>query len=156
MAKKTKKASEVSKFGGAEFIGSVKDENVTAFRSEMTGEIYEHKNTNYDVQSVEAQSDIKLEDDIGQGQAAIIRCFEFGINTEAFKQYTPTKQELFNSHYKGLEMALWRDGLKVIPEVAPRITLNEEKGTYSIFIGAVPQRGSALYETPQTLAQLTK
>lgn len=156
MAKKTKKASEVSKFGGAEFIGSVKDENVTAFRSEMTGEIYEHKNTNYDVQSVEAQSDIKLEDDIGQGQAAIIRCFEFGINTEAFKQYTPTKQELFNSHYKGIEMALWRDGLKVIPEVAPRITLNEEKGTYSIFIGAVPQRGSALYETPQTLAQLTK
>ena len=156
MAKKVKKASEVSKFGGAESIGSVKDENVTAFRSEMTGEIYEHKNTNYDVQSVEAQSNTKLEDDIGQGQAAIIRCFEFGINTEAFKQYTPTKQELFNSHYKGIEMALWRDGLKVIQDVAPRITLNEEKGTYSIFIGAVPQRGSALYETPQTLAQLTK
>ena len=156
MAKKAQRTGEVQKFGGTTSLGNVKDANTTAFHSEMSGETYEHKNTNYDVQSVEAQSNTKLEDDIGQGQAAIIRCFEFGINTEAFKQYTPTKQELFNSHYKGIEMALWRDGLKVIPAVAPRITINDEKGTYSIFIGAVPQRGSALYETPQTLSQLTK
>lgn len=154
MAKKANRTSEVQKFGGTESLGNVKDDGVTEFRSEMSGNTYEHKGTEYDVQSVEAQSTIKLEEDIGQGQAAVIRCFEFGINKEAFRQYTPTKQELFNSHYKGIELALWKDGLAVIPEVSPRVVFNEEKDTYSIFVGALPQRGHNLNETPQTLTDL--
>lgn len=132
-----KKVAEVQKFGGTEELGNV----------QMHG-------YNHDVQSLEAQSKTKLEDDQGHGDAAIIRRFTFGINPESFKQYQPTKQELFNSHYKGIEIALWRDGLKVIPEVHPRIVINQEKMNYEIFVGAKPMRGHILRERPQTLTEI--
>jgi len=134
---RVKKSVDVQKFGGSEEIGNVK----------MHG--YDH-----DVQSLEAQSKTKLEDDTGHGNAAIIRCFQFGINPEAFKQYQPTKQELFNSHYKGIEVALWRDGMKVIPDVNPRIVVDEKNMNYKIFVGATPMKGHILTQRPQTLSEI--
>lgn len=106
-----------------------------------------------DVQQVEAASKTHLEDDEGGGGAAVIRMFEFGMNPQAFGDHQPTRQELFNSHYKGIELALWRDGLTVIPEVNPRIVIDNDKQTYKIFVGAQPSRGHLLYEQPRTLAQ---
>lgn len=128
---------EVRKFGGIEEVAQVK----------MNGH-------DHDVQSVEAQSTTKLEDDMGYGNAAIIRCFKFGINPTVFQQYPPTKQELFNSHYKGIEIALWRDGLKVIPDVNPRIVVDQKSMSYQIFVGAHPMKGHLLREQPKTLSQL--
>lgn len=135
MAKRAK-SIEVSKFGGTEKIADVKLEH------------------DYEVSSMEAESETKLEHDEGHGAAIVIRCFKFGINPDAFRQYSPTKQELFNSHMKGIETALWRDGLKVFPDVEPRIVVNQEAGTYEIFVGAHPMKGQTLYQTPQTLSQI--
>ncbi len=138
MAKK-KKPIEVQKFGGVDSLGT----------TQMDG--YGH-----DVQSIETQSKTHLEDDLGTGNPAIIRCFEFGINPQAFKEHPPTKQDLFNYHHKGIEVALWRDGMKVIPEVNPRVVVNEQKMTYQIFVGAKPMKGHILQEHQQTktLAQI--
>jgi hypothetical protein len=110
----------------------------------------------YEAQQVEAASKTHLEDDKGEGVAAVLRCFKFGMNPAAFSQYTPTKQELFNSHYKGIELALWKDGLKVVPDINPRITVDSQKMSYEIWVTARPSRGNMLsYDmTPKTLTQI--
>ena len=153
MAKK-QKVKEVAKFGGVDDMGSIREEgNLTPFHSEMSGQDYVHNTVSHDLKSIEVKSDTTLESDQGGGGAAIIRMFEFGINPLAFKEYQPTKQELFNSHYKGIEMALWKDGMKVIPEVHPRIVVLEKEGKYRIFVGAQPMKGHFLKEQPRTLAE---
>lgn len=132
-----RKSKNVNKFGGTDHLGQTK----------MDG--FDHS-----VDSVEAQSTTRLEDDIGSGDAAIIRMFEFAMNPEVFKQVPPTKQELFNAHHKGIEMALYRDGLKILDGVNPRLVVNEAKGRYQIFVGAKPRKGYLLQEKPQTLTQI--
>lgn len=107
-------------------------------------------------QTLETESQTHLEDDEGTGDAAIIRMFEFKVNPESFKQFTPTEQELFNSHYKGIEAILWRDGMSVLPEVNPRVTFSKNKKKYRIFIGAKPAKGHLLMEKPKTLSQIAK
>lgn len=144
MAKRLKKL-DVQKFGGVDELGNVAAENTI----NPVGD-----DVNYDVRSLEVKSDTKLEEDEGTGGAAIVRMFEFGMNPEAFKQYQPTKQELFNSHYKGIELALWKDGLKVMPEVNPRIVVDEKAMRYQIFVGAQPMRGHILREQPKKLSEL--
>lgn len=153
MAKRANKTVEVQKFGGVESMGTVRDESFTKFTSGMTGKESYHNQTNYGLESIETQSETHLEDDTGEGGAAIVRMFEFGMNPQAFSEYKPTKQELFNSHYKGIELALWKDGMKVIPEVHPKIVMDEKSSKYMIFVGAQPMRGHMLTERPKTLAE---
>lgn len=105
-------------------------------------------------QNLSTESETHLEDDQGTGDVAIIRMFEFKINPESFRQFKPTQQELFNSHYKGIETLLWRDGMKVMPEVNPRVTLSKNKKKYRIFVGAKPMKGHILRETPKTLSEI--
>lgn len=131
------KPIEVQKFGGTDQLGVVK----------VNG--YKH-----DVASIEEQSTTSLQSDIGVGQVAVIRCFTFKANPEAFNANPPSKQELFNYHSKGIEMALWRDGLTVMPSVEPRLVFDDDKGTYSFFIGALPAKGHILQDTPLTLHEL--
>ena len=69
------------------------------------------KDVHWQGKELQTESDVHLEDDEGYGNATIIRCFTFGANPEAFAQHKPTKQELFNSHLKGIEVMLWKDGL---------------------------------------------
>ena len=107
-----------------------------------------------DISKVETQSETHLEDDVGYGDAAIVRMFEFAVNPEAFQQYTPTRQELFNYHYKQIEIALWGDGLKVMPDVNPTINMSKDKTKYRIFVGAKPMKGHILTERPRTLSQI--
>ena len=153
MARRIKELS-VQKFGGVDDHGSLREEGIQQFESGMTGEKSLHANVNYDVKSIETESQTKLEHDEGYGNAVIIRAFEFGVNPEAFKQHKPTKQELFNSHYRGIEVALWKDGMKVMPDVNPRITLAPEGNKYTIFVGAMPAKGHLLREEPKTLSQI--
>lgn len=136
MARK-KKSVDVQKFGGDEHLG----------QTHMHG-------YNHDIESVEAKSQTSLENDVGVGNPIVIRCFEFKMNPEIFKQNPPTKQELFNHHHKGIEMALFRDGLKVVPEINPRMVFNEKSLKYAIFIGAMPMKGFILQERPQTLSEI--
>ena len=126
---------DVSSFGGVENLGTIKKDG------------FDHE-----VSNIEAQSKTNLEMDEGHGDAVVIRCFEFAFNPEAIKQHLPTRQELFNYHHKGIEMALWRDGLKVIPESNPRLTIDGMK--YKIFVGAKVARGHLLNHNPMTLKQI--
>lgn len=135
-----KKAKDVSKFGGVEKLDDVK----------LDG--YKHE-----ASSVEAKSSLNLEADTGVGDALVIRCFEFQMNLEhpeLFIERHPSKQDLFNSHIKGIEMALWKDGLKLYTDSAPRITFDLKKFRYSIFVPARPMKGFLLNERPQTLAEI--
>jgi hypothetical protein len=139
------KSKTVKSFGGVDSVGDVKAE--AHFDNQV-------KDVNYNVQSLEVQSQTHLEDDVGHGSAAIIRAFEFAINPLAFQEAKPTKQELFNAHHKYIETALWKDGMKVMPEVNPRIQVDEKNMRYTIFVGAQPMKGHLLREQPKTLAQI--
>ena len=134
-----RKAHNVAKFGGTEKLGDAVVND------------YEHE-----VDSIETQSKTTLEQDQGAGGAAIIRCFTFGVNPIAFKEAKPTKQELFNSHVKGIEVMLWRDGMKLMTEVEPRILVDEKSMSYQIFVGARPAKGHVLtrIQVPKTLKEL--
>lgn len=145
--KRDKKTKEVNKFGGVDQLGQIKSDLHSPLKEQ-----------NYDTSTVEAKSEqTHLEDDLGQGDAVVIRCFTFQMNLEKpelFIERRPSKQDLFNSHIRGIEMALWKDGLKVYDEVVPRITFDTKKFQYSIFIAARPMKGYLLNETPQTLTQI--
>lgn len=136
---KKQKTVEVQKFGGTEELGEVK--------------LHGHQHS---AATSEAQSETKLEFDVGHGNPVVIRRFTFGANPAAFSEHPPTKQELFNAHHKGIEIALWRDGLKVFDEVMPRIVVNQEKSMYDIFVAARPMKGHMLREMPQTLSQVAR
>ncbi len=101
---------------------------------------------------MDVESDTHLEDDKGEGKAVIIRKFSFAKNPDIFNTKEPTRQDIFNSHVKGIEVMLWKDGLKIMTDVEPRITFDEEH--YSIFVGAEPQRGHSLTEAPKKLKEL--
>lgn len=112
------------------------------------------ENIDWDSQQIASKSETHLEDDAGEGEAAIIRMFEYGANPLAFSQHTPTKQELFNYHHKQIEITLWSDGLKIIPEVNPTVTINKDGSKYRIFVGAKAQKGHILSERPKTLTEI--
>lgn len=154
---KTKRPKEaiVQKFGGVDDHGTVRDENVTKFHSELSNTDYVRDDaTNYDVKSLEVESQTKLEADEGTGGVAIIRRFTFNANPITFATVQPTTQQIFNSHFKGIEVALWKDGMTVLPDVDPRVVINREAGTYDIFVGAKPSKGTLVRERPQTLSEI--
>lgn len=140
MTRNNQKIKDVSKFGGVDELGQV----------QLDG----HR---HDASSVEAKSQTNLEHDEGVGDAVVIRCFTFQMNLEkpeVFLECRPSKQELFNSHLRGIEMALFRDGMKIFPDSAPRLTFDVKKMQYSIFIAAKPMRGYLLEQRPQTLTEI--
>lgn len=148
MTKKKQKSKDVAKFGGVDELGQIK--------SDLHAGISGEKHT-YDSSSVEAKSSTNLEQDVGVGEATVLRNFVFAINLEnsdKWLEYRPTKQELFNHHIKGIEMALFKDGLKVWPEVAPQITFDLDNMRYTIIVPARPMKGYLLQERPQTLAEI--
>lgn len=116
-----------------------------------------NKSTNYDVKQGEVHSDIKLEEDIGHGKPIIIRSFDFKANPAAFRERTPSKQELFNAHAKQIEIVLWKDGLKVMPDVKPQLTLSKNRKFYRIVVGAEADKGNIItsldQDKMQTLSQ---
>ena len=134
-----KKARDVAKFGGTDKLGNVV----------LHG--YDHE-----ASSIETQSKTNLEQDRGEGGAAIIRCFTFGVNPKAFQEARPTQQDLFNAHVKGVEVMLWRDGMTLMIDVQPRILFDQKSMTYKIFVGARPMKGHLLtrMQVPQTLKQI--
>lgn len=131
------KGLDVAKFGGTENLGKAV--------------LNKHE---HEVSNIETQSKTRLEDDMGEGGAAIIRRFTFGMNIESFKERGPTKQDIFNHHVKGIEVMLWRDGMKLMTEVEPRIMFDTKMARYDIFVGARPAKGYILKEVPRTLVQV--
>lgn len=111
----------------------------------------------YDVKQGEVHSDIKLEADEGYGKTIVVRSFDFKANPLAFKERTPSKQELFNAHAKQIEIVLWKDGMKVMPDVKPQLILSKNRKFYRIVVGAEPEKGqlinSLTLDKQQTLSQ---
>ena len=144
MARVKKKTKTVNKFGGVDNLGTVKTDLHSPLQEQT-----------YDASSVEAKSEkTHLEDDKGEGEATIIRCFTFGMNPEVFVQQRPTKQDLFNYHIRGIEMALFKDGMNLYTDVPPRLTFDVNKLQYCIFVAARPRKGYLLHERPQTLSEI--
>lgn len=113
----------------------------------------EGKGDNYDVKQGEVHSDIKLEDDLGSGKKIVIRTFHFEANPEAFKDRTPSKQELFDAHAEQIKIVLWKDGLQVMEEVRPQLKLSKNRKYYRIVVGAEARLGQNFNDTALTLAQ---
>lgn len=161
MAKRSKKAVEVQKFGGVDDMGSVREEgNFNTFKSYLSNEESSHSNVNWDAKSVEAQSETHLEDDEGHGHAVILRRFQFKINPDELTRHVlttggyPSKQDLFNSVFKFIEIKLWNDGLKVFPDQDPRVIVDDHYRSFDIFVASIPQKGQRLQEEPKTLSEL--
>lgn len=115
------------------------------------------KDVHYDVKQGEVHSDTKLEDDVGDGKAIIIRSFDFRANPSAFKERTPSKQELFNAHALQIEAMLDGDNLMVMPDVKPQLVLSKQRNGYRIIVGAEPKVGQSIslrdHDKFQTLSQ---
>ncbi len=142
---RVKKSIDVQSFGGHEHIGDLKG-NVTGTDLENV--------SGHSLESIETASKTNLEADLGTGRPVVMRSFTFKANPVAFKDHIPTKQELFNTHYKGIEMILWRDGLTICQDYEPHLLFNKKKTHYTVFVVATPSGNNVLLETPQTLSQI--
>lgn len=105
-------------------------------------------------EEVQAQSQTKLEMDTGSGPAVVLRFFDFATNLETFKQHKPTAQELFDCHRKGIEVLLWKDGLKPFAEVSPRLMFSKDRSYYRFIVTCIPNNGNILFDRPKTLSEL--
>ena len=112
------------------------------------------KDIEWEGEEVGVESTTKIQDDKGTGKEIILRFFTFAANKEAFKMHTPSAQELFDSHRKGIESLLWSDGLSPYFAVEPRIILSKDKSHYRFVVSCVPSIGNTLIDKTQTLNQL--
>lgn len=113
------------------------------------------KGADWQLKSLGAESETKLEADQGSGKAVKLFFFDFSANPEAFKDKWPTAQEIFNSHLKQIEVKLWTDGWKIYSDAPPRLMLSKSKKFYRIVVPAELARGRSLREEPKTLTQIT-
>lgn len=125
------------------------------------------KESDWNVKTLEVESDTKLESDKGEGQIFVLRNFFFKPNLEEFKKQIPTAQEILNSHLKQIEIELWKDEWVIFPEVQPRLVFMDKAFNmvpaydpkleyYTFIIAAVPAKGSLLshYDRPKTLTEI--
>lgn len=97
--------------------------------------------------------------DAGTGQAFIIRQFEFTFNPKFLKELkehktTLNKQELFNSHWRQIEVTLWGDGLVARRDVEPKIRIKRNK--YYVVLACEARFRTMINEKPQTLQEIIK
>ena len=109
---------------------------------------------NWQVKTLGAESETKLEDDKGEGGLVKLFFFDYAANPVAFKKELPTAQELFNAHVKEIEIKLWEQGWTVYTDVAPRLMLSKKKTHYRFIIPAIPSRGRIVREQPKTLSEI--
>ena len=110
------------------------------------------KDIPWEGEEIAAESVTKIQDDRGDGRGVVLRFFDFGANPETFALHKPTAQELFNTHMRGMESLLWRDGLKPFTDAEPRLMFSKDKKNYRFIIPCVPIRGDL--QNTNTLSQL--
>lgn len=91
--------------------------------------------------------------DPSTGEPRIIRTFTFAFNPE-FAQKNKglrgiNEQELFNNHWKMLQIELWKDGLVADEESNPKLIF--KKGFYLIQMVCRARLGVIVADTPQNL-----
>lgn len=108
---------------------------------------------------VETNSDVPLIND-GTGKPYIIRQFLFAFSPDTLikirnkKIPVPTRQELFNSNWKQIQVMLWSDGLVPAQEAEPRMIIGKKK--YKIILLCEPRSKVMVAEKPRTLQEITK
>lgn len=94
--------------------------------------------------------------DPGTGEPIIIRTFMFKFNPEWIKKNkgvkNVNKQELFNNHWKFLQLELWKDGLTPNEGVEPKMTF--KKGHYFIQLTCRARLGVMVADSPETLNKI--
>ena len=110
-------------------------------------------------QELSVNSNIPLVDE-GKGKPYIVRQFEFAFNPEAVNKIkqkkipAPTRQELFNYHWRQIQTELWKDGLVAYQGAEPRMMIDKRK--YKIILLCEPRFRIMVAETPNTLQDLFK
>lgn len=130
------------------------NEGTAVDKAPIVGGEFVTKDGDWQGQTVQVQSDKHLEDDLGTGDPVVLRTYGFGVNLEMFARRTPTFQEVFDSHKRGIAAMLWTDGLTPMEEVEPRIFFNKDRTQYFITVAAKPQVGQAVLDTTRTLSQI--
>lgn len=128
-------------------LGKV-EKATTEVKSKISGEKWHAS----DIQSDFSKT--TLQDDKGEGDAIVLKFFDYEANPQTFAQRLPTAQELFNAHLKEMEQSLWVQGLKVEQNIEPRFMFSKDKKGYRFIIGCRLARGRILKESPLTLPQL--
>lgn len=108
----------------------------------------------YHGQTIEVRSKTKLEEDLGTGEAVIMRSYVFASNPQLFLNGRPDSQEIFQSHMKGIQSMLWADGLSPAVEIEPRLIFAPDNKTYLIMVWARPSIGQAVIENTRTLTEI--
>lgn len=93
--------------------------------------------------------------DAGTGKIVLLRKFDFALKPGMSKKEQPkNKQDIFNSHARQIKDFIWKDGLKIREDIAPRIILGK-KG-YTIFVTCEAQHGVMWNDKAQTLQEINK
>lgn len=121
----------------------------------------------WEAKTLEVESETTLEQDSGTGEQITLRFFTFGANAEVFKRHKPTTQDLFNHHWRQIQVELWKDEWKPFEEVQPRFLWStngkdfepyspagKQYTHYQIVIAATPARMGILNEKTHTLSEL--
>lgn len=115
--------------------------------------------TKWQAQELGVNSNIPLVDE-GKGKPYIVRQFEFHFNPDTLNKIkqkkipAPTRQELFNAHWRQIQTTLWGDGLVACQEVDPRMIIGKKK--YKIILLCEPRFRTMVAEKPNTLQEITK
>lgn len=104
---------------------------------------------------VEVTSD-PLIDNANSGKTIVLRSFYFKADPTTLKQQKPTKQQIFDSHAKQIELMLWSDGLMPFKEVEPRLIVSKKRDEYKIFMACEARAGVGFDRNPTKLQDLTK
>jgi hypothetical protein len=128
--------------------------------SDHQGQSYEisdqHK---WQGQELGVNSEVPLMDE-GKGKPYIVRQWVFHFNPEILQKIrqnkipAPTKQELFNSNWRQIQLQLWGDGLVATEMVEPRIIIGKKK--YRIILLCEPKFRTLVVDKPRTLQDLMK
>ena len=100
-----------------------------------------------------AESTTQLSDDKGTGVPVVIRCFDFAANPTEFRRAMPDAQILFDSHRKGMETLLWKDGLVPYTKVEPRLMVAKDGTRYRIVIACVGASSASFIDKAATLSE---
>lgn len=90
--------------------------------------------------------------DSGKGAPVILRQFEFSLNPNLPRDFKFTKQDIYDSHVKQIEIMLWSDGMIALNDVKPpKVQISKKQNKYRIFVLCSPRSGQALLDTPTIL-----
>lgn len=115
---------------------------------------FKHEGNRWNAQEISTESTPLMDE--ARGAPIILRVFEFAANPEAFKYQIPTKEQLVSDHKKGIELFLWKDGLRPIESMRPKVIISKKKDRYSIYVTCQARPGVSVVDKPKTLQEIIK